>query len=92
VSWPAKPFQKLFFRTPEQGARYSPCLEALLCTCPHISCPHRTSIYCALSSQVESVSGKYFSDEQETDPQLFALDYDAAAALWAYSEQLVDGF
>jgi hypothetical protein len=52
----------------------------------------RTSVYCAVSSEVDQVSGKYFSSEKEEKTKPYAVDEDTAAALWAYSEQLVKDF
>jgi len=72
LMWVVKPISRLFFRTPQQGAR--------------------TSVYCAVSSGVATVSGKYFSNEREAQPRPYALDEDAAAALWAYSEELTKAF
>jgi len=41
---------------------------------------------------VATVSGKYFSDEHEEQTKPYALDEEAAAALWEYSEELVKDF
>lgn len=72
LAWLVVPISKLFFRTPEHGAR--------------------TSVYCAVSPEVATVSGKYFSDEHEEQTKPYALDEEAAAALWEYSEELVKDF
>lgn len=52
----------------------------------------RTSVYCAVSPEVEGVGGKYFSNEREEKPKPYAVDEATAAALWAYSEELVKDF
>lgn len=47
----------------------------------------QTTIYCALSPDLEKVSGKYFSDSKEQEPAPQALDVDAAKRLWTISER-----
>jgi retinol dehydrogenase-12 len=48
----------------------------------------RTSIYLATSSEVEGVSGKYFTRCQQQRPSLAAMDDRAANTLWELSEDL----
>jgi hypothetical protein len=45
-----------------------------------------------VSPEVEGVGGKYFSNEREEKPKPYAVDEATAAALWAYSEELVKDF
>jgi NAD(P)-dependent dehydrogenase (short-subunit alcohol dehydrogenase family) len=52
----------------------------------------RTSVYLATSSQVAGASGKYFLDCREARPSRAAQDRELAEALWARSEQLLEGF
>jgi NAD(P)-dependent dehydrogenase (short-subunit alcohol dehydrogenase family) len=61
-------FVKLFFASPEKGAR--------------------TSIYLASSSEVEGVSGKFFSKEREAEAPKESYDAEAAARLWQKCEEL----
>ncbi|XP_064081209.1 retinol dehydrogenase 13-like [Macrobrachium nipponense] len=46
----------------------------------------QTTIYTALSSDLEGVSGKYFSNQAEVSVAEAALDKEAAQRLWAISE------
>lgn len=61
-------FVKLFFASPEKGAR--------------------TSIYLASSSEVEGVSGKYFSKGREAEAPKESYDAEVAARLWQKCEEL----
>lgn len=49
----------------------------------------QTSIYLAVSEEVEGVSGKYFENCKELKPSKKALDEDLAKQLWEKSEILV---
>ncbi len=49
----------------------------------------RTSIHLASAPELDSVTGKYFSDSKEAEPSLIAQDDDAARRLWTVSETLV---
>ncbi len=49
----------------------------------------RTSVYLASSPEVADVSGRYFVKCKEADPTAAAGDPEAAARLWAASEELV---
>jgi NAD(P)-dependent dehydrogenase (short-subunit alcohol dehydrogenase family) len=49
----------------------------------------RTSVYLCSSPDVEGVTGKYFVKCKEKTPSATARDADAAARLWAVSEELV---
>lgn len=46
----------------------------------------QTTIYVALNSELENVSGKYFSNKAEAQVSEAALDREAAKRLWAISE------
>lgn len=46
----------------------------------------QTTLYCALSSELEGVTGKYFSDCKEKDVAEQGKDEEAAKRLWAISE------
>jgi NAD(P)-dependent dehydrogenase (short-subunit alcohol dehydrogenase family) len=48
-----------------------------------------TSIYLASSSEVEGVTGKYFSDKKEIKSSAASYDVNAARRLWELSEQMV---
>jgi retinol dehydrogenase 12 len=48
----------------------------------------RTSIYLALSPEVENVTGKYFSDLQVREPSPLAMDIKLAGRLWDLSSDL----
>ncbi|XP_076463726.1 retinol dehydrogenase 13-like [Babylonia areolata] len=48
----------------------------------------QTSLHCALSAQLEGVTGKYFSDCREKGPAKQAKDDQAAERLWAISEKM----
>ncbi|KAL3873611.1 hypothetical protein ACJMK2_036707 [Sinanodonta woodiana] len=48
----------------------------------------QTTIYCAVSEDLEGVSGRYYSDCKEKQPYPQACDDDAAVALWEISEKL----
>ena len=48
-----------------------------------------TSIYLASSPEVEGVTGKYFSDNKETQSSTVSYDVDAQKRLWQLSEQMV---
>ncbi|MGI9600248.1 MAG: SDR family oxidoreductase [Acidimicrobiales bacterium] len=48
----------------------------------------RTSVYVATEPSLAEVSGAYFADEQQKEPRATALDDEAAARLWAISEEL----
>jgi NAD(P)-dependent dehydrogenase (short-subunit alcohol dehydrogenase family) len=50
----------------------------------------RTSVYLASSPDVADVSGRYFIKCRPREPSAAARDEDAAARLWAVSEELVD--
>ncbi len=50
---------------------------------------NRTSISLAVSDDVKDVSGKYFYNDALKQPDAHALDQEAAARLWHFSEQLV---
>ncbi|KAJ9593191.1 hypothetical protein L9F63_015258 [Diploptera punctata] len=49
----------------------------------------QTSVYLAVSEEVEGVTGKYFSDCKETKPSKDALDEGLAKKVWERSEELV---
>ena len=49
----------------------------------------QTNIYCAVSTELSRVSGKYFADCKEKDLMPHALIDDEAKRLWALSEKLV---
>ncbi len=49
----------------------------------------RTSVYLASSPEVAGVTGKYFVKCAEASPSAAAQDADAAARLWAVSDELV---
>ncbi|KAL9951012.1 hypothetical protein ACROYT_G043598, partial [Oculina patagonica] len=49
----------------------------------------QTSIYCAVSEEMEGVSGKYLADCAIQDPSKLAQDDDAARKLWDVSLKLV---
>ncbi len=49
----------------------------------------RTSLYLATSPEVAGVSGRYFADEREVEPDVRALDDGAADRLWRLSERMV---
>ncbi|XP_064640903.1 retinol dehydrogenase 12-like [Lineus longissimus] len=49
----------------------------------------QTSIYCCVAEELETVSGKYFSDCKEKKCSGEAYDEDAAETLWDVSETLV---
>jgi len=49
----------------------------------------QTSLYCCLSSDLNDVGGKYFSDCQEKRPNERALDEGVAKKFWELSERLV---
>lgn len=83
---------KLFFRTAEDGARYPRMSVSSPSSLSLIPFGDRTSVYCAVSSDVEGVSGKYFMDEREGTTKPYAVDEEAAAALWNYSEELTKDF
>jgi retinol dehydrogenase 12 len=48
-----------------------------------------TSVYLASSSEVEGVTGKYFSDSKEARSSAASHDVDAQKRLWELSEQMV---
>jgi retinol dehydrogenase 12 len=48
-----------------------------------------TSVYLASASEVEGVTGKYFSDKKETKSSTASHDVDAQKRLWELSEQMV---
>ena len=50
-----------------------------------------TSVYLVTSPEVETVSGRYFSDRRETPAAPQALDHAAQKRLWTLSEQLCGG-
>lgn len=47
----------------------------------------QTTLYCALASELDGVSGKYFSDCKEKAPAKYAQDDEAAKKLWDISEK-----
>lgn len=47
----------------------------------------QTTIYCSVNPELESVSGKYFSNCKETEPSKDAQDDSAAKRLWLISER-----
>ena len=49
----------------------------------------QTTIYLAVSKEVEGTSGKYFADCKEQEPANTAQDDAAAAKLWHISAELV---
>ncbi|HZP88505.1 MAG TPA: SDR family NAD(P)-dependent oxidoreductase [Burkholderiales bacterium] len=49
----------------------------------------KTSVYLALSDEVQGVTGKYFVDCRETKPSRLALDDTLAEALWQESSELL---
>jgi len=49
----------------------------------------QTSLYCALSTKLNGVGGKYYSDCAEAKPIPAALSVEDAKALWLASEKLV---
>ena len=49
----------------------------------------QTSIYCAVSEEVEGVSGKYFSDCKIRPLKPHALNDDQAEKLWKISAEMV---
>lgn len=49
----------------------------------------QTSIYLAVSPEVEGVSGKYFADCHEANVTRLAVDRDIARKLWEVSEKMV---
>jgi NAD(P)-dependent dehydrogenase (short-subunit alcohol dehydrogenase family) len=48
-----------------------------------------TSIYCAVSPDMEGVGGRYLDNVEFAEPAPYAADLEAAARLWAMSETLV---
>jgi NAD(P)-dependent dehydrogenase (short-subunit alcohol dehydrogenase family) len=48
-----------------------------------------TSVYLASSSEVEGVTGKYFSDKKDTKSSSASYDVSAQERLWALSEHMV---
>lgn len=50
----------------------------------------QTTIYCAVNEELGKVSGKYYSDCTETEPDSKALDNEVAKRLWEMSEKLVN--
>jgi NAD(P)-dependent dehydrogenase (short-subunit alcohol dehydrogenase family) len=48
----------------------------------------RTSVYLATAPEVADVTGKYFKDSREIQPNRVALDDNAVQRLWQISEQL----
>ena len=48
-----------------------------------------TSIYLALSPEVENKTGKYWSYEMQQTPNKIALDVNEQDKLWEFSEKLV---
>ncbi len=50
----------------------------------------KTSVYLAVSKEVESITGKYFSDSKIAKPRDIAYDKDARAKLWRLSEELIN--
>ena len=58
---------------------------------PFMSSPRKgaeTSIYLAVSPDVENVNGAYFKNKKATTPSKTARDADAASQLWKMSEKL----
>jgi NAD(P)-dependent dehydrogenase (short-subunit alcohol dehydrogenase family) len=49
----------------------------------------KTSVYLASSEQVESVTGKYFSESKVKEPLKIAYDTSLSEKLWRYSEELL---
>lgn len=47
----------------------------------------QTTLYCALASELEGISGKYYSDCAEKEPSLEAQDDAIAKRLWDISEE-----
>ncbi|KAK7104588.1 retinol dehydrogenase 13-like [Littorina saxatilis] len=72
------------FNSPVVRTLFSPVIWLLLKTSEQGA---QTTLYCALASELEGVTGKYFSDchEKEAAPQ--AQDDDAAKRLWDISEK-----
>ena len=50
----------------------------------------KTSVYLAVSKDVENTTGKYFSDSKIAKPHDIVYDKDAAAKLWRLSEELIN--
>ena len=48
----------------------------------------QTAVHLALSPELESVSGKYFSDCRQTKPSMKAMNDNTAKHLWEVSERL----
>jgi len=51
-----------------------------------------TTVYLAISPDVEGVTGKYFTKSKEVAPEPYALDVESEKKLWDLSEKLVEGF
>ena len=49
----------------------------------------QTSIHCAVASEAEGITGKYWSDCALKGPSRTALDNEACRRLWEYSKELV---
>lgn len=49
----------------------------------------QTTIHCAVSEELENVTGRYFSDCAETEPAKQAMDDGVAKKLWEVSTELV---
>ena len=50
----------------------------------------KTSVYLAVSKDVENITGKYFSDSKIVKPHDIACDKDARTKLWRLSEELIN--
>ncbi|MGC8555373.1 MAG: SDR family oxidoreductase [Candidatus Acidulodesulfobacterium sp.] len=52
----------------------------------------KTSVYLAVSKDVENITGKYFSDSKIAKPHDIACDKDTRTKLWRLSEELIGKF
>ncbi len=50
----------------------------------------KTSVYLAVSKDVENITGRYFSDSKIAKPHDIAYDKDARTQLWRLSEELIN--
>ncbi len=50
----------------------------------------KTSVYLAVSKDVENITGKYFSDSKIAKPHDISYDKDARTKLWRLSEELIN--
>ena len=50
----------------------------------------KTSVYLAVSKDVENITGRYFSDSKIAKPHDIAYDKDARMKLWRLSEELIN--